>query len=300
MTGYGETRVKIADKSYKLFLKSVNSRYFDLKVRLPKNWAHLEIAIRNFVGSRITRGTAEIWAEETSDPSEKPTSNLFETLSSFQTALTQASKQKKFKFSSKVLTEILIRNPEIWKTPRSSVSDSPTPLTFESLESGLEAVTADFMRSRKSEGEKLKHQFIDGLEFLKSTLEGIREKVLTWRAEWENQLRTRLQEVAKSSGVQLPSEDRILQEVLFLAEKRDVAEELKRIDSHLTALLDYFSDTTSGSLLVSGKKIEFLLQELHREWTTLGNKTQNPDISFLVVEAKLKLDQLKEQSLNIL
>lgn len=153
----------------------------------------------------------------------------------------------------------------------------------------------ELQEARKIEGQQTAEALTQHMKQMNLFHEEIASSWPKLRALWESQFRTRIQKVSEELKIGMVSEDRILQELLILAEKRDVAEELQRIESHAEALRKMLDQPPENV----GKRLEFIVQELHREWTTLGNKIQNAEVSKLVMEAKLTLEKIREQSLNL-
>ncbi len=309
MTGFARHEFEFKNSSYVFNLKSVNGRFLELKVRLPRPWADLEIEIRNFLGQRVRRGTAEFWIDatplKTLSSSRETENRVQKLLMDFSTAILASQKLKKLPVKRNEIFEIILRNPAEWANNSSPETEANEDrISFENIKPALENLLNSFASSRKAEGQKISTQFHQGIEHLGALHTQITNEQTLWRETWEENMRKRISELSAQSGVNPPSEERILQEILILAEKRDIKEEIERIGFHLSKLRAIFEGQAVSTIkdkdFSKGKEIDFFLQELNREWTTLGNKIQRPDSAQKMVDSKLILEQLREQALNVL
>jgi uncharacterized protein (TIGR00255 family) len=157
---------------------------------------------------------------------------------------------------------------------------------FESL---LQALDVD----RKREGAGLAAQLKTIHAHLSAHLEKIAAELPTVTKEWEAALYAKYEALTAEKNLTIP-EERIAQEILMIAERRDVAEEIARTKVHL----GHLEEILKAPPLDSGKKLDFLCQELHREWTTLSNKIQNQGLARVTMDAKLEVEKLREQAQN--
>lgn len=293
MTGYASLEATIGGVVYRLQAKSVNHRYFELKWKAPRSWTPMEIEARSLFQERLVRGSVEFWVEplDKSAPSSEgrlhAAQKLFRKL---EEALTQSRNSFSIATPAFVRALILSRFPEVWWEHREE-----TVLPAEEAKRALTQLADSLVQSRATEGAKLVKVLEKSADVMTSSLEKIATKLPELRHKQKEELGVRLKAISEELQLPQPPETRLLQEYLLILEKRDIGEELERIRIHLQSVRELC--TTSPSQ--TGKRLEFLAQELHREWTTLGTKIQVPSMLDLVIDAKLELDRIREQSANI-
>jgi uncharacterized protein (TIGR00255 family) len=293
MTGYGVIDAVFSGKKYRLNLKAVNHRFLELRFRMPRAWMALEVEARSIVQKKLQRGSFDLWVEEaTGNSSESNRPRVKDFFSKLHRALDESEGFPLLAFPKPIRALVLSRFPELWMNEKGPEEVSVNPNDF------LEAVRNLCDRvdeARLKEGSLLTEALSEHMRDLEKYREEIAARVPVLRKDWEAVYQQRLQKAAEDLKLTAIPQERILQELLVTAEKRDVAEELERIHIHLCALQKLLSEIPENA----GKRLEFLLQELNREWTTLGNKIQNADISQFIVEAKLAIEKIREQSLNV-
>ena len=294
MTAYGAVATSVGGKSYKLQLKAVNHRFTEFRIRLPRNLNGAEADLRSLLQKNLERGSFDIWLEESfldgaeKTPEKTDVGKFFESLAK---ALKQGEGISRFSLPTPVRALILSRFPDLW-------------LKKEGPDQGMEKATlltlaTELCQTVNGEREREGAACLKALKESATALEFYRVEVQARypeiRRQWELSYKERLTKASEDLRAPGISEERILQEILVLAERRDVAEELQRAQEHGKEL-NRLLTSPAGNF---GKRLEFLTQELHREWTTLGNKIQSIEVSKWVVEAKLQIEKIKEQSLNL-
>jgi uncharacterized protein (TIGR00255 family) len=297
MTGYASRDLRVNQRDIRLHLKSVNHRFFDLKFRAPRSWTAYEVACRNTIKDQIVRGACEFWVEESKpDESQKNSAqtmqNFFEQL---RVALDASPKSFGLAVPKPIRALILARFPHLWLKDSDEQKDHGMHIEFGEFEQTLQDLCAALKAQRLAEGAKIQKMLLDEAAQLEQCLTAIESRIPQLRKTWDDDYRKRLDTAKELINLKTLNEDKILQELLLVSEKRDVAEEIQRARSHIEQL----RHLGEGKLKGSGKFLEFLLQESLREWNTLGNKIQNSEISTAVIDAKLSIERCKEQSLNI-
>ncbi|MBS1985530.1 MAG: DUF1732 domain-containing protein [Bdellovibrionales bacterium] len=287
MTGYACIDGEIGGTKYRFHLKSVNHRYFEMKWRAPRNLQKFELEARAYIQERLVRGAVECSIETPNEESSEASQaqRLFHKMQE----VLEASERGGLSRSVKAL--VLARFPDLWWTERKD-----TEVPDDALRPLWERVTADLLEARQEEGAKLTQILVAANEKLLHLLGSIETALPRIREKNEKATREKLAKLAEELHVPEVAEQRLLQEFLMTAERRDVAEEIARIRIHAEAARKLLRNPPPKSC---GKKLEFILQELHREWTTLGNKIQDADLAETVIDAKLELDRMKEQSANV-
>ena len=287
MTGYGRASGQVGDLEVTVELKSVNNRFLDTSVRLPRSFLFLEEAVKSAVQAHISRGKVDVFmsvdAADTGDVCVKVNEPL---LRGYIDALKLIS--EKYELINDLTALNISRFPDV-------LSVEKKELDAEAITEGVRAITeaalADFDQMRLREGEKLRDdvlQRVAEIERLISIVETETPKTVTaYRARLEQ----RMEEVLNTAGI---DESRILTEAALFADHIAVDEETVRLRSHIAQL-----KTMIGGSSPTGRKIDFLIQEFNREANTIGSKCQNSDIAHVVVELKSEIEKIREQIQNI-
>lgn len=287
MTGYGSAKGTVEGIEVCVELKSVNNKFLDTSVRLPRSFLFAEETIKSAVMSHITRGKVDVFVTVDSSMADDMVVKVNEPL---------------LKGYIDALRHIAEENDLPNDITAMSVSRFPDVLNVEKKELDAEAVAAgirdiaeqalcDFDAMRIREGEKLKEDVLTKLETIEKLVTVIETESPKTVEEYREKLRQKLLEVLGTSGI---DETRIVTEAAIFADKVAVYEETVRLHSHmaqLRAMLD------GGSPI--GRKIDFLLQEFNREANTTGSKCQNADIAHVVVDLKSEIEKIREQIQNI-
>lgn len=289
MTAYAVVECELNKRNYKFHLKSVNHRYFELRWKAPRAWMTLETRVRSFLQAQLVRGSVDFWVEEVGESKAGTEQGAGFLFSRLEQSL-QGLPVSRFYFPKAMRALILSRFPELWLTPTDK-----TELRFEDTEKSLVRLVEEHRQERVREGIGIKRALELEHQTLETQARGISAQVEGLRRENEKASLEKISTLSASLGVAGPAHERLLQEWLLIAEKRDIAEELQRITAHLEALKTWLNQGNDNL----GKRLDFLMQEMHREWTTLGNKIQNAEIAQQVIEAKLAIEKIREQGLNI-
>lgn len=287
MTGYGSAKGTVEGIEVCVELKSVNNKFLDTSVRLPRSFLFAEETIKSAVMSHITRGKVDVFVTVDSSMADDMVVKVNEPL---------------LKGYIDALRHIAEENDLPNDITALSVSRFPDVLNVEKKELDAEAVAAgirdiaeqalcDFDAMRIREGAKLKEDVLTKLETIEKLVTVIETESPKTVEEYREKLRQKLLEVLGTSGI---DETRIVTEAAIFADKVAVDEETVRLRSHmeqLRAMLD------GGSPI--GRKIDFLLQEFNREANTTGSKCQNADIAHVVVDLKSEIEKIREQIQNI-
>ena len=291
MTGYGAAKGVAAGLSVAVELKSVNNRYLDVSVKLPRTLMFAEEPVRSAVAKHISRGKVDVFVTVDSSASDSVEVRLNSALlRGYIEALVKAREEvvPAYGITDDMSLMQLCRMPEVLSTERREIdSDELLSGLLAILEEAL--VSYDAMRER--EGEKLRDDVLGRLDEI-GRLTGIVEErapqtVADYRARLEQKLREAL------AG--LPVDDaRVLTECAIFADRIAVDEETVRLRSHLSQL----RGMAEGESPI-GRRMDFLIQELNRESNTVGSKCQNADIARVVVDLKAEIEKIREQIQNV-
>ena len=282
MTGFASETVSIADWNLSLECKSVNSRFLDLNIKLPEALRASEATIRQKVSAVLNRGKVEINIRlERSEAASDLIVN-HNRLSKLKTALAQI--EAEFPDSPAPSQLDVLMSPGIWS------GDSPDrDLVTRTCEQAVSSLLKSLVDMRKQEGDKLVSLIKDRCQLISAMVAEYRTQLPSLRETQRQRVVDKLQSLNVAHD-----QDRLEEELAFLASKADVAEELDRLDAHVTAV----NDAASGNG-PCGRRLDFLMQELNREANTLGAKTTSLVTTNTSVDLKVIIEQMREQVQNL-
>jgi uncharacterized protein (TIGR00255 family) len=285
MTGYGRVSRSTNTGVMQFEIKCVNSKFCDINIRLPRVLSHCEIPFRALLQEKLSRGKIEAVLEvRFSKPPQTPVLNR----SNFISWLNVLDQMKTLGGLSDPinLSHLLSFNDLVeYETDRNLEETEKEALTL--LNDGIDAL--DVMRQR--EGANLEaslHAQLARVETYAKSIDGAKGLVFSY---WLERFKGRIAEFVQN---QANADDRVIQEAAIFAEKADIKEEVDRIFSHCRQFLNIM-----GNEYPCGKKLDFLCQELYREFNTVASKSQKAEIINTVIEAKSAVDSIREQLQNI-
>lgn len=308
MTGFGTAEADSGASRLRIEIRSVNHRFLDLKIRLPRDLQPLESQIRSFVQSRFNRGALELKVERTTmDETSGRNEPAFEVNTSRARNIFNAYQELARTLGLKETPTLkdLAGFPDVLMV-RSSDEPDLQKLWTGHLQVALESALNRLSEMRQTEGANLSRILLAAVRELREAAGHIDERRTASTAEMRRRTTERVAAIFESYPlpqmiVDEPSglartllDSRISQELAMLIDRTDVQEEMDRFRGHLA----HFEKTLSEGGAV-GRKLEFILQELGREINTLGNKAQDLEVSERVVNIKVRLEQLREQVLNL-
>ena len=287
MTGYGRNECAVHGRTLTVEVKSVNNRYLDCNVRLPRVYSCAEDGIQRRVKNTISRGKVDVYinVEHTSEAAVSVTLNQ-SVAAGYLTAI--RSMAEHFQLPGEVTVELLSRFPDVFQVDK--VPEDLEELTAD-LHQVTEAALTDFDAMRAREGDKLAEDLLSRLETLEQYTGQVEERSPQTVAAYRDKLTAKLREVLEDRQL---DEGRILTEAAIFADKVAVDEETVRLRSHL----DQFRTMLAEGSPV-GRKLDFLIQEMNRETNTIGSKCNDLEISTIVVNMKAEIEKIREQVQNI-
>jgi uncharacterized protein (TIGR00255 family) len=287
MTGFGRGRAASGDLEIITEIRAVNHRFLDISLRVPRMYTAFEPGIRKDISDGMNRGKLDVVVARNGGKGNLVQVTLDESLASSYYACLLRMKEK-FGLSGDItLSDMLTLKDIVVPVEIEDALVSEWPLVRESVQQALHGL--DEMRI--VEGAALWRDIEARLVSIRDTANVVAPIVGQVAAAAGDRLAKRVQEL--TGGLQL-DQDRLIQEVALIADRCDVTEELTRLDSHVEQFLNAGKQ---GSPL--GRKLDFLLQELHREVNTLGSKSVSTDIASHVVDMKTELEKIREQTQNI-
>lgn len=287
MTGYGRAVETRSGREITVELRSVNNRYLDCTVKLPRAFGFAEDAIRKRIKESVTRGKVDVYVSIGAD-----------TASDLQISLNRPMVEGYLRVMQEIIHDYGVQN-DISVT---ALTRMPEVFTVEKAQTDEDQVLADLLavtdqalavynRMRQTEGAALEQDLRNRTATILKLVEQVEARSPITVSEYRNRLEARMQEVLASSTI---DEARILTEAAIFADKIAVDEETVRLRSHLAQLETML--TNGGAI---GRKLDFLMQEMNREANTIGSKGNDIEQARTVVEIKAELEKIREQMQNI-
>lgn len=287
MTGYGRAVETVNGREFTVELRSVNNRYLDCSVKLPRSLSFAEEAVKQAVKATISRGKVDVFISVRSENGEEVKVSLNSAvLEGYLAAMRQMVTE--FGVADDISVSAVSRLPEVFTVERPEVDEDQLKADLLSV---VAKAIAGYDAMRCTEGEALENDLRSRgntiLELVAQVEQGNGQTVVDYRTRLEN----KLQEVLANTSI---DESRILTEAAIFADKVAVDEETVRLRSHLQQM----NTMLSGGGAV-GRKLDFLLQEMNRETNTIGSKCSDVRLARIVVDMKAELEKIREQTQNI-
>ena len=287
MTGFGRSTYENEGREYIIEIKSVNNRFTDINIKMPRNLNYLEEKIRKQILSNISRGKVEVSIQlnNNSDLGKKINLNT-------DIAKKYVEELKKLSEETNIIDNINImdvaRFPDVLNI---RIDEEAEEVIEKELFTALDSAIDSFLDMRQKEGSKIKVDLENRIEVIKQKIEQISSISAGLVDEYVVKLETRIKELLKTDVV---DQTRLAQEVVIYSDKCSVEEEITRLKSHISQFLNLLNEN-----IAIGKKLDFLIQEMNRETNTIGSKANNLEITNLVVDIKTELENIREQIQNI-
>ena len=287
MTGYGRHESVLHGRTLVIEVKSVNNRYLDCNVRLPRVYICAEDGVQRRVKEVISRGKVDVYVNMENNTEEAVSVTLNQPVAAgYMEALRKMADT--FGLNPDVSIDLLSKFPDVFKVDK-------VPEDLEELTADIHAVTEEALRDfdamRCREGEKLEADLLGRLDTLEDFTHQVEQRSPQTVADYRARLYQKLQEVLADRQL---DESRVLTEAAIFADKVAVDEETVRLHSHIAQ----FREMLAGGSPI-GRKLDFLIQEMNRETNTIGSKCNNLEISTIVVNMKAEIEKIREQVQNI-
>ena len=288
MTGFGHGEVS-NDKNQKVTveMKSVNHRYCDISLKLPKKLAMFEANIRNIMKEYASRGKIDIYVSY-EDLSETAVSLHYNQAMAEEYMQVFKKMQEDFNIETKITAEALAKYPEVVTIEEVQQDEE---VWWELLEAALRQAAEKFVETRTIEGANLKRDLLGKLDQMGADVAFIEERCPQIIAEYRSKLEEKVKEFLEDSTIE---ENRIAAEVTLYADKIAVDEEIVRLQSHISSMTDVLESDES-----IGRKLDFMAQEMNREANTILSKSSDVDLADHAIELKTNVEKVREQIQNI-
>ena len=287
MTGYGRSVMTLGGREFTVELRSVNNRYLDCSVRLPRLVSFAEDAVKQAVKASVSRGKVDVFISLRSEGAEDARVELnTAALEGYLKAMNQMVRQYGVRDDISVST--LSRMPEMFLVEKPEVDEEQLQKDLlQAVAAALEGYDAMRIREGQALDNDLRRRGNTILELVAQVEQGNAQTVIDYRTRLESKLR----EVLENTAI---DESRILTEAAIFADKVAVDEETVRLRSHLQQM-----NTMLDAGGAVGRKLDFLLQEMNREANTIGSKCTDVNLARIVVDIKAELEKIREQTQNI-
>ncbi len=287
MTGFGKAEGTIGNNKFNVEIRSVNSKQFDLSVRMPAIYKEKEIPLRNKLSKELYRGKIDLSIQFDSNGADHLSAVINHTVvKKYYEQIESLSNDLGLNPAPSLID--ILRLPDTMKQERLEVDEEEWELVMKLIEQAIQ----NFISFRKQEGEAILHEF----NLRINNIEQYANEIIPYEKERTESVRDRIESLfSEYEERESVDNNRLEQEMIYYLEKLDITEERSRLFNHIK----YFRETLDSDT-PQGKKLGFICQELGREINTMGSKANHATIQKLVVQMKDELEKIKEQVLNAL
>ncbi len=287
MTGFGRGSVEQDGRSFIVEIKSVNHRYCDLNIKMPKSFLSFEDRIRKTVLEKISRGKVDVFITQNKQEKIGVKAVLDENLADSYVECLKKIKDK-YDIKEGLSISLIAKFPDVIILKQ---EEEDIESIWGILSNPLKEATNLLVEMREKEGLKLKKDILSKCDYIKQSLDKIEKRSPFVVCEYKEKLNERLKELLQDYQV---DENRIAMEVAIFGDKACIDEEIVRLNSHLVQLRETFSLDEP-----IGRKLDFILQEMNRETNTIGSKANDLEITNSVLNIKNEIEKIREQIQNI-
>lgn len=287
MTGYGKAAVSKEKREYQIEMKSVNHRYLDISVKMPRALSYLEEEIKKEIGTKVKRGKIDVFVTFENNSSEGKDIKI-----NTEIAKIYIDELKKLAENEQIAANIEV----------TEISKFPDVLTIKNTQDDeiikqetlevTKMATENLVKMREIEGSKMAEDLLHRIHKIQEKVEEISSLSTGLIEEYVVKLEERIKEILKSQEV---DKTRLAQEVVIYADKCSIEEEVTRLKSHISQ----FEELLLHSNEAIGKKLDFIIQEMNRETNTIGSKANKLEITNGVIDIKTEIENIREQVQNI-
>ena len=286
MTSYGKSNLIVNSREYQVEIKSINHRYLDISVKMPRTISYLEEDVKKEIQKQISRGKVDVFITYSNNGKEGNEVKI-----NTELAKLYISELRKLAEEENLQANIEVTDISKFPDVLSIKSNNDDETIKQELLEAVNQATTSLMKMREAEGMKLFQDLNERLcEVERKTIE-ISNLSTGLIEEYVVKLEDRIKEILKTDNI---DQGRLSQEVVIYADKCSVEEEITRLKSHIAQ----FKQLLKADQAI-GKKIDFLIQEMNRETNTIGSKANNLEITNHVVDVKTELENIREQIQNI-
>ncbi len=286
MTGYGQGKNSVDGRDYTVEIKTINHRYNDMTVKLPRYLNFLEDKIRKYISNTINRGKTDVYITLRNMSDKGRNLKIDRSLAGMYVSELR-SVAEEYGLKDDITATSIARMPDVFVAENESLED----LYWDELKVALDGALASIDAARIAEGECLSQDIQNRLTKIAEHVEVVSNSSEKLLEEYKTKLQNRIAELQAESVV---DENRLGIEIVLFADKSSICEEVTRLRSHIDAFKSMLQ--SDGP---TGKKIDFLIQEMNRETNTIGSKANAIGITECVIEMKNEIENIREQVQNI-
>ena len=288
MTGYGKQNLSVEGREYQIEIKSVNHRYLDINVKIPKAISYLEETIKKEISNKIKRGKIDVFVSFENNSEEGRKIEINKQLAKlYIEQLKELAQEEKIESNIEVMD--IAKIPDVLTI---KVDEENSKIKDEIKQVTQGAVTR-ILEMKNIEGEKISQDLLQRIRNIQSKIVEISAKSTGLIEEYVVKLEKRVKELLKNDEV---DKSRLAQEVVIYADKCSIEEEITRLKSHIFQFENLISNNQDGAI---GKKLDFIIQEMNRVTNTIGSKANNLEITNGVIDIKTEIEDIREQVQNI-
>ncbi len=286
MTGYGKANISKNQRTYQIEIKSVNHRYLDISIKMPRTISYLEEDIKNCISKKLKRGKIDVFITFENNSSEGKNIKInTEIAKLYIDELKRLAEEENINSNIEV-TEIS-KYPDVLSVHNEQDDEIIKQETLEAVNVAVNHL----INMREVEGNKISTDLLNRIQDIKQKITEISLLSTGLIKDYVVKLEARIKELLQNQEI---DESRLAQEVVIYADKCSVEEEITRLDSHISQ----FSNLLNSNEAV-GKKLDFIIQEMNRETNTIGSKANNLEITNDVIDIKTQIENIREQVQNI-
>lgn len=287
MTGYGKASLSVEGREYQVEIKSVNHRYLDINIKMPRTLGYLEETIKKQISEKIKRGKIDVFITFENNSQEGKDIKINKELAKIYINQLKELAQEE-NISSNIEVIDIAKFPDILTI---KIEQEDEKIKNEILQVTKDA-TDKIIEMKNIEGQKIAQDLLSRIGKIENKIEEISKKSTGLIEEYVVKLEKRIKEILKTEEI---DKSRLAQEVVIYADKCSVEEEITRLKSHIYQFKNLIADN-NGTI---GKKLDFIIQEMNRETNTIGSKANNLEITNGVIDIKTELEDIREQTQNI-
>ena len=286
MTGYGKSNLTVNLREYQVEIKSINHRYSDVNIKMPRTLGYLEEEVKKEILKQISRGKVDVFISYSNNSKEGNEVKI-----NTEIAKLYISELRKLAEDENLQANIEVTDVARFPDVLSIKSNNDDETIKRELLQAVNEATTGLVKMREAEGSKISQDLLARLSSIEAKTKEISKLSTGLIEEYVVKLEDRIKEILKTDQV---DKTRLAQEVVIYADKCSVEEEITRLKSHISQ----FKNLLESDQAI-GKKLDFLIQEMNRETNTIGSKANNLEITNEVVDVKTQLENIREQIQNI-
>lgn len=289
MTGYGRGECILYNRKFVVEIKAVNHRYNDITIKMPRTMLAYEDAIKKAITSKVFRGKIDVYVNFESFSEDDVNITINENLAKGYITTLNCLKDR-FNIEDNITLDLVAKFPDLITVDKGISSEEAGNEIFECLMNATNEAVDNFVDMRTREGEALKSNILEKLETILDAVNRISTRAPEVAKDYRKRLEDKLNELEEIKA----DESRILTEVLIFSDKACIDEEITRLYSHIKQMKSIVLETVPV-----GRKLDFLIQEMNREVNTIGSKSNDLEITNIIVDTKGEIEKIREQIQNI-